>query len=47
VAVGAEQLEVAEFVAATVDERDAMVDLELPAGVASDAYAVSGADGAA
>lgn len=44
VAVAAEQFQVAELVAAAVAERDAVVDLEPPAGAAADADAVAGVD---
>jgi hypothetical protein len=47
VAVGAEQFEVAELVAAAVAERDPMVDLEAAVGAAAEADDVTFVDTAA
>jgi hypothetical protein len=47
VAVGAEQFEVAELVAAAVAERDPMVDVEASGGAAADADLVSFVDAGA
>jgi hypothetical protein len=47
VAVGAEEFEVAELVAAAVAERDPMVDLEAAVGAAPDTDTVACSDSAA